>query len=77
MNQIRLVSGNYTDQTTLYQSGIFYADAIIITEDIEDEMIRQAEIYYDEVAAGDAFYAKVIKSQRAFKKAIREAYTRL
>ena len=48
-----------------------------IPKDVEDEIVRQAEIYYNEEAAKDAFFAKVLKSQRDFQKAIREAFPRL
>lgn len=44
---------------------------------IEDELVRQAEIFYDEKAAGDPFFAEVINSLREFQKIYREAWARL
>lgn len=47
------------------------------SEEIVAEMVRQAEIFYDEKSAEDPFFAEVIKSQREFQKAYREAWERL
>lgn len=47
------------------------------SKEIVDEMVRQAEIFYDEKAAEDPFFAEVINSQREFQKAYREAWERL
>jgi len=37
-----------------------------LPEDIEQEMLRVAEAYYDEEAAKDSLYAEIIQSQRDF-----------
>jgi TRAP-type mannitol/chloroaromatic compound transport system substrate-binding protein len=34
---------------------------------VEDEFLRLAQEYYDEKAAEDPFFAKVLESQREFK----------
>jgi TRAP-type mannitol/chloroaromatic compound transport system substrate-binding protein len=44
------------------------------SKEIEDELMKQAEIFYDENAAEDAFYARVIESIRVFRDAVREAW---
>jgi TRAP-type mannitol/chloroaromatic compound transport system substrate-binding protein len=41
---------------------------------IEDELSRQAEIFYNEKAAEDPFYARVLDSIRSFRDAVREAW---
>jgi len=46
-------------------------------KEIEDELIRQAEIFYDKKAAEDPFAAEVIQSMREWKKAYGEAFARL
>jgi TRAP-type mannitol/chloroaromatic compound transport system substrate-binding protein len=46
-----------------------------ISQEIEDELVRQAELFYDENAAEDAFYAEVLESIRTFRDAVREAWT--
>ena len=38
-------------------------------KEIEDELIRQATIFYDKKAAEDPFAAEVLESMRAWKKA--------
>jgi len=48
-----------------------------IPKDIEDEVSKQAEIFYAEESAKDPFFAKIYKSQRDFQKAMRESFTRL
>jgi len=48
-----------------------------IPKDIEDELMKQAEIFYDEKSAEDALFAEVLESQRAFQKAYREGFPRL
>jgi len=46
-------------------------------KDIEDELIKQAGIFYDKKSAADPFFAKVIQSMRAWKAAYREGFARL
>lgn len=48
-----------------------------MAKDVEDEMVRQANILYEERAAEDPFYAEVLESWREYQKAIRAAYPRL
>jgi len=45
-------------------------------KEIENELIKQAQIFYDARAAKDAFYAEILKSQRDFAKIYREAFAR-
>lgn len=47
-----------------------------IPKEIEDELVKQAEIFYDKKAAEDPFYAKILTSMREFKEAYREAFAR-
>lgn len=44
------------------------------SKEIEEELSRQAVIFYDEKAAEDPFYAEVIESIRSFRDAVREAW---
>ena len=48
-----------------------------IPKDIEDEVIKQADIFYKEESAKDPFFAKVYQSQRDFQKSIRSTFSRL
>ena len=45
-------------------------------KEIETELIKQAQIFYDGKAAKDAFYAEILKSQRDFQKAYSTAFVR-
>jgi len=47
-----------------------------IPKDIEDELIRQANIFYDKKAAEDPFYREILTSMRDFKAAYGEAFAR-
>jgi TRAP-type mannitol/chloroaromatic compound transport system substrate-binding protein len=47
-----------------------------IPKDIENELIRQAGIFYDNKAAADPFYAEILQSMRDFQAAYREAFAR-
>jgi len=47
-----------------------------VSKEIEDELKKQAEIFYDDKAANDPFAAEVLKSQREFR-AIWEGYVDL
>ena len=47
------------------------------SKEIEDELVRQAAIFYDEQAAADPFYAKVWNSRQAWKSMLREGWPRL
>lgn len=44
------------------------------SKEIEEELSRQAVLFYDEKAAEDPFYAEVIESIRSFRDAVREAW---
>lgn len=46
-------------------------------KDIEDELVKQAKLFYDEKAAKDPFYAKVLQSQMKFQEAVRAMWPRL
>jgi len=46
-------------------------------ESIEQELVKQATIFYDKKAAGDPFASKVLESIRDWKKAYGEAFARL
>lgn len=48
-----------------------------IPKDVEDELGKQAEIFYNEQAAKSAFYADVLKSWRDFQKLYRSSFPRL
>jgi len=48
-----------------------------IPKEIEDGLKAQAKIFYDEKAAKDPFYAKVLDSQRKWQETFREAWPRL
>jgi len=45
-------------------------------KEIEDELIKQAKIFYDAKAAKDTFYAEILKSQRDFANSMRGAFAR-
>jgi len=45
--------------------------------EIVNELIKQAQIFYDGRAAKDPAYAEILKSQRDFMKAYRDAFARL
>jgi TRAP-type mannitol/chloroaromatic compound transport system substrate-binding protein len=45
--------------------------------EIINELIKQAQIFYDGRAAKDPAYAEILKSQRDFMKAYRDAFARL
>jgi len=47
-----------------------------IPKDIEDELIKQANIFYDAKAAEDPFYAEILNSMREFQAAYALAYAR-
>ncbi|MBN1856728.1 MAG: TRAP transporter substrate-binding protein DctP [Dehalococcoidia bacterium] len=47
-----------------------------IPKEIEDELIRQANLFYDKKAAEDPFYEEILTSMREFKAAYGEAYAR-
>jgi len=46
------------------------------SKEIEAELIKQAQIFYDGKAAKDAAYAEILKSQRDFQKAYGTAFSR-
>ena len=46
-------------------------------QDIVDEMVRQADKFYEEKGAEDPFFAKVYNSIRQFRDDVREAWPRL
>lgn len=47
-----------------------------IPQEIEDELVRQANIFYDRKAAEDPLYREILTSMREFKAAYGEAYAR-
>jgi TRAP-type mannitol/chloroaromatic compound transport system substrate-binding protein len=52
-----------------YQKYVDYGIKVYpLPEDIEREMLRIAEEYYEEEAAKDPFYAEILQSQREFRK---------
>ena len=48
-----------------------------IPADIVEAMTKEADIFYDEMAAKDPFFGEVLASKRAFQKAYRDAWPRL
>jgi TRAP-type mannitol/chloroaromatic compound transport system substrate-binding protein len=46
------------------------------SKEIETELIKQAQIFYDGKAAKDASYAEILKSQRDFATSMRGAFAR-
>jgi TRAP-type mannitol/chloroaromatic compound transport system substrate-binding protein len=60
--------------TTLKDYGTVVEPA---SKEIEDELIRQAKIFYDKKAAEDPLAAEVLQSMRDWKKAYGEAFARL
>ena len=53
------------------QNFIEYGTVVeFLPQDIEDELLREAVVYYDEKATEDAFYAEVLTSQRNFQAAM-------
>jgi TRAP-type mannitol/chloroaromatic compound transport system substrate-binding protein len=46
-------------------------------QDLVDEMVRQADIFYDEKSAEDAFFAEVYDAIRQYRQDVREAWPRL
>jgi len=69
----RYFTGQYlSEQTALFEEGlrnfIDYGTTVEpLPKEIDDEFMRLAGEYYDEQAAADPFYAKVIKDQREWK----------
>ena len=47
-----------------------------IPTEIEDELIKQANIFYDNKAQGNPFYAEILESMRYFQSAWGEAFAR-
>jgi len=45
-------------------------------QDLIDELLRQADIFYSEKAANDAFYAEVYNSQMDYMKGLRQTFVR-
>jgi len=63
------------DDLVAIQSYIDYGTNIVpIPKDIEDEVVRQATILYEELAADDPFFAEVFESIETFKATYREAW---
>jgi TRAP-type mannitol/chloroaromatic compound transport system substrate-binding protein len=48
-----------------------------IPKEIEDEMAKQADIFYKEQAAKDALFNEIYTSLTTFQKTIRESAARL
>lgn len=48
-----------------------------IPKEIEDELVKQADIFYADKAAKDPLSAEVIKSMRDFQKAMKDSFPRL
>ena len=48
-----------------------------ISKEIVDGLVRQADIFYDEKAAADPFFAEVLASIRDFQTEYRAAWERL
>lgn len=44
------------------------------SQSISDALMIEAKAFYDEKAAEDAFYAKVLESARSFKKGMEDTY---
>jgi len=59
------------------QSFIDYGTKMVeLPKEVEDEFIRNAEIYYDERAAEDPLYADIVKSQREWKRMMEQVGVR-
>ena len=52
-------------------------EVLFLSPEIEDEIVRVAEEFYDERRAEDPFAAEIIDSQRAYQKSVRATVPRL
>ncbi|MFC2008601.1 TRAP transporter substrate-binding protein DctP [Chloroflexota bacterium] len=66
---------NATNDSAYVQKYIDYGTNVApCPTDIEEEMLRQADIYYNEKAAADAFYNEVYSSITSFRDSYRAAF---
>ena len=66
---------NATNDSEYVQKYIDYGTNVApCPTDIEDEMLKQADIYYNEKAAADAFYNEVYSSITSFRDSYRAAF---
>ena len=66
---------NATNDSEYVQKYIDYGTNVApCPTDIEDEMLKQADIYYNEKAAADAFYNEVYTSITGFRDSYRAAF---